>query len=61
MIKVRGKIRLEGTYLNMIKPTYDKPTDTPSSYMKYPTEVRNEIGKSTICTIFNIAHCPAKN
>ena len=34
MIKTLQKARIEGTYLNIIKAIYDKPTETLSSMVK---------------------------
>ena len=55
MIKTLQKLGIEGTYLNIVKATYDKPTANiilnGEKLKAFPPKIRNKTGVSTFTTI----------
>ena len=52
MIKTLQKVGIEGTYLNVIKAIYDKPTaNTVLNGETISTKIRNKTGLPTLTTI----------
>ena len=52
MIKILSKVGLEGTYLNIIKTTYDKPTASIIfNGQRLSLKIRNKTGMSTFTSL----------
>ena len=57
LIKTLQKVGITGTYLNMIKAIYDKPTVNiilNGEKLKIPVEIRNKTRMSALMLLFNI-------
>ena len=54
LIKTLEKVRVEGTYLNIIKAIYEKPTANiilNGEKQSFPPEIRNTTGMSTLTAV----------
>ena len=56
LIKTLEKVKIEGTYLNIIKAIYEKPTANPLDPLwgkteSFLPEIRNMTGMSTLTTV----------
>jgi hypothetical protein len=50
MVKPLRKLRLEGQYLNIVKPIYDKPTASVILNGENPSKIRNQTRVPSIST-----------
>ena len=54
LIKTLEKVVIEGTYLNIIKAIYEKPTASiilNGEKLSFPPEIRNMTGMSTLTAV----------